>query len=135
MLPNFKFHHIGFVTNSIEKTAALYSIGGYSISEIISDAIQNVNICFLTKQGAPRIELVEPLDEFSSVNKILKKSGVSPYHICYEVDDIFVAYDALCELGYIPLFRPVEAIAIENKLICYFFKKEIGYIELLNCSN
>lgn len=132
MLPNFKFHHIGYVTNNIEETAVLYVSAGYIISEIITDLIQNVKICFLTKEGNPRIELIEPVDEFSSVNKILKKAGVSPYHVCYEVDDIFVAYDALCELGYIPLFRPVEAIALENKLICYFFKKEIGYIELLN---
>jgi methylmalonyl-CoA/ethylmalonyl-CoA epimerase len=132
MLPNFKFHHMGYVTNNIEKTAALYVSAGYIISEIITDLIQNVKICFLTKEGNPRIELIEPVDEFSSVNKILKKTGVSPYHVCYEVDDIFVAYDALCELGYTPLFRPVEAIALESKLICYFFKKEIGYIELLN---
>jgi methylmalonyl-CoA/ethylmalonyl-CoA epimerase len=132
MLPSFKFHHIGYVTNDIESTAALYGIGGYTISEIITDGLQKVNICFLTKNGAPSIELVEPLDELSSVNKILKKSGVAPYHVCYEVDDIFEAYDALCELGYIPLFRPVEAIAFNNKLICYFFKKEVGYLELLN---
>lgn len=132
MLSNFKFHHIGYVTYNLEITSELYIAAGYSMSEIITDTIQNVKVCFLNKGGNPRIELIEPVDEFSSVNKILKKSGVSPYHICYEVEDILVAYDALCELGYIPLFRPVEAIALENKLICYMFKKEIGYIELVN---
>ncbi|MHA8051670.1 VOC family protein [Aquirufa sp. ROCK-SH2] len=132
MLPNFKFNHIGYVTYSIESTALFYNNAGYSLSKIITDTTQNVKICFLKKIGEPTIELVEPVDELSSVNKILKKSGVVPYHICYEVDDIFVAYDALCQLGFTPLFRPVEAIAFNGKLICYFYKKEIGYLELLN---
>ncbi len=132
MLSDFKFHHIGYVTNDIRSTSELYLTAGYLASEIIFDSIQNVKLCFLTKAGNPKIELIEPIDESSSVNKILKKSGVTPYHICYEVEDIYVAYDILCTLGYIPLFRPVEAIALNNKLICYMYKKEIGYIELLN---
>jgi len=132
MLKNFKFHHIGYVTNKIENTSEIYLLAGYEASEIIIDTIQNVKVCFLTKEGNPRIELIEPIDEFSSVNKILKKSGVSPYHICYEVDDINLAYDDLCKMGYTPLFRPVEAVALEDKLICYMYKKEIGFIELLN---
>ena len=63
----------------------------------------------------------------------MKKNGVAPYHICYETDDINVAFDELTERqGYVPLFRPVEAIAMDNKLICYLYKKEIGFIELVN---
>lgn len=133
MLSNFRFHHIGYVTDSIEHTAALYLSAGYQATSKIEDEIQGVYICFLTKDGFPRIELIEPVNESSSVNKILKKSGVAPYHVCYEVDDINEAFDKLVdEQGYIPLFRPVEAIALENKLICYLYKKEVGFIELVN---
>jgi methylmalonyl-CoA/ethylmalonyl-CoA epimerase len=79
------------------------------------------------------MELIAPIDENSSVNKIFKKTGVAPYHVCYEVDDINSAFDELVDVqGYIPLFRPVEAIALDNKLICYLYKKEIGFIELVN---
>ena len=132
MLPNFKFHHIGYVTNNIEKTSTIYLLAGYKASEIITDAIQQVNVRFLTKDGNPMIELIEPVDEFSSVNKILKKNGVAPYHVCYEVEDIFITFDKLCKMNFIPLFRPIEAVALGKRLICYLYKKEIGYIELLN---
>ena len=133
MLSNFQFHHIGYVTDSIINTSALYLQAGYRATPVIEDTIQRVKICFLTKDGLPRIELIEPIDEQSSVNKILKKSGVAPYHVCYEVDDVNESVDELVnDLGYIPLFRPVEAIALDNRLICYLYKKEIGFIELVN---
>lgn len=133
MLKDSHFHHIGYVTDSIANTSDFYLQTGYQATEIIEDEIQRVYICFLNKTGFPRIELIQPIDEQSSVNKILKKTGVAPYHVCYEVADIHVAYDELVEtLGFIPLFRPVEAIALENRLICYLYKKEVGFIELVN---
>lgn len=133
MLSTFRFHHIGYVTDSIANTSAPYVQAGYQATPTIDDEIQRVKICFLTKDGMPRVELIEPIDEQSSVNKILKKNGVAPYHVCYEVDDINAVVDELVDVqGYIPLFRPVEAIALDNKLICYLYKKEVGFIELVN---
>ncbi|TSJ43683.1 VOC family protein [Mucilaginibacter corticis] len=133
MLSSFRFHHIGYVTDSIANTSAPYVRAGYQATPVIDDEIQRVKICFLTKDGMPRVELIEPIDEQSSVNKILKKNGVAPYHVCYEVDDINATVDELVDVqGYIPLFRPVEAIALDNKLICYLYKKEVGFIELVN---
>lgn len=135
MFSNFTFHHIGYVTDSIRDTSEFYLQAGYQATAIIEDEVQRVHICFLTKDGFPRIELIEPVDENSSVNKILKKTGVAPYHVCYEVEDIGEAYDELVDnQGFIPLFRPVEAIALENRLICYLYRKEVGFIELVNKS-
>lgn len=114
-------------------TAVYYAAFGYQASPVIEDKIQRVYICFLTKENFPRIELVEPVDEQSSVNKLLKKNGVAPYHVCYEVDNIDEAVDELVDIqGYIPLFRPVEAIALDNRMICYLYRKETGFIELVN---
>ena len=133
MLDNFRFHHIGYVTDSIDNTCKMYINTGYESTMVIEDTIQHVNICFLTKEGFPTIELIEPADEKSSVNKLLKKNGVSPYHICYEVEDINAAFEELIAAhGYTPLFRPVEAIALENRLISYLYHKSIGLIELVN---
>lgn len=133
MLERFRFHHIGYVTDNITNTSSVYLQAGYQVSPVIEDSVQRVKICFLIKDNSPKIELVEPIDECSSVNKILKGSGVAPYHVCYEVDDINLALDELVDTqGYIPLFRPVEAIAMDNKLICFLYKKEIGFIELVN---
>lgn len=132
MIQGLKVHHIGFATDNIEATSAFYLNNGYKAGDIIFDEIQRTNICFLTKEGEPALELIQPANEKSSVNKILNKNGVCPYHICYEVDDIDQAFDAMCEEGFTPLFRPVEAVAIEDRLICYFWKKEVGFVELVN---
>ncbi|KAA6319712.1 methylmalonyl-CoA/ethylmalonyl-CoA epimerase [termite gut metagenome] len=132
MLNSFRFHHIGYVTNSIVDTSVIYVSAGYCMNHIIVDAIQQVKVCFLLKDNNPCIELIEPIDENSSVNKLLKKNGVFPYHLCYEVDNIDDAFNALLEMNYIPLFRPIEAVALDNKQICYLYKKEVGFIEIVN---
>ena len=72
MLSNFHFHHIGYAVTSIEKTMYYYIDGGYSCSSVIFDPIQNVNICFLTKEGEPMIELLDLLMRISN-NKILRR--------------------------------------------------------------
>ena len=82
MLKSMKFHHIGVAVKDISATAAVYVTGGYKQSDTIFDPIQNVNICWLTKENMPVVELLEPVDETSPVNKILEKNGVTPYHIC-----------------------------------------------------
>ena len=85
MLSNFKFHHIGVAAKDIDSTATVYEQGGYHRSASIFDPIQNVNICWLTKEGMPTVELLAPVDEKSPVNKTLEKVGVSPYHCCYVI--------------------------------------------------
>lgn len=125
------FHHIGYATGNIAQSASAFEEMGYNCSPVYDDLIQRTLICFLTKDGCPAIELVQPADEASSVNKIVSKRGVTPYHVCYETPDIDSAFEELTEAGFIPLFRPVEAIAFEGRRICYFFKKETGYLELV----
>lgn len=134
MIDGLTFEHIGIATQNLAETAKMYVGAGFSQSEVVADKIQNTNICFLTKDGHPKIELVEPIDVQSSINKMLKKNrGICPYHICYQTDDINSAYEILTEkMGYIPLFRLVEAIAFQNRLICYLFHPAVGYVELVN---
>ena len=125
------FHHIGYATVDIDQSASAFERMGYRRGPVFVDPIQRTLICFLTKDQEPSIELVQPADETSSVNKIVSKRGVTPYHLCYETPDIDRSFDELMEEGFIPLFRPVEAIAFGDRRICYFFKKETGYLELV----
>ena len=131
MLPDFVFHHIGIATTSINNTAKYYLDAGFSMTEEVVDTIQKVKITFLEKDSMPRIELLEPSEEDSPVSKILSKSGVCPYHICYEVDDIDVCINQLKKKRFIPLFKPVNAIALNNRLICFLYNTDIGLIEIL----
>jgi len=131
MLESFRFHHIGIAVRSIEQTSAIYVSGGYCISSVIADPQQNVNICWLSKEGMPLIELLEPIDETSPVCKTLEKIGVTPYHICYVVDNIEETLYELKKMKYVVVAKPAEAIAINNCRVCFLFNKNVGLIEIV----
>ena len=132
MLSSFRFHHIGYAVNSIETTAGYYIRADWSLSDIQTDEIQNAKIAFLSKIEMPLIELIAPINENSPIVNTLKKNkGAATYHICYEVDDIDSAIIKLREQKYILLFKPVKAIALNNRKICYLYNKNVGLIEVL----
>ena len=131
MLPEFKFHHIGVAVHSIDATAAIYEDGGYTMSDIIFDPIQNVNICWLTREGTPTVELLSPVDESSPVCKTLEKNGVTPYHTCYVVENIDEAAKKLRKDRYVMVSKPAEAVAFKGSRVAFFFNKNVGLIELV----
>ena len=131
MLSNAIFHHVGIAVESIEKTAALFMEAGYKMTSVIFDPKQNVNISFLEKMDSPLLEMVEPVDENSPVRNILNKSGVSAYHLCYEVENLEDSIIQLRQKKFMLLAKPVVATAFDGRRICFLFHKETGLIELL----
>ena len=131
MIPELLFHHIGIATKDIDATASVYVSGGYNRSATIFDPIQNVNICWLTKDGSPTIELLAPVDEKSPVNKTIEKNGVTPYHCCYVVDNINITVDELRKQKYVMVSKPAEAVAFKGSRVCFLFNKNVGLIELV----
>lgn len=131
MLDSFRFHHIGVAVKSIEKTSAVYIKGGYVKSSVTFDPIQNVNICWLSKEGMPLIELLEPVDNSSPICKTLEKNGVTPYHTCYVVSDIESAVQKLRKMKYVIVSKAEKAVAIQNSRVCFLFHKDAGLIELV----
>ena len=123
--------HIGYAVKDIDKSAVLYVAAGWTLSPIYEEHVQHTKIAFLTKPGMTTIELVSPLEGDSPVDNILRTQGVSPYHVCYVVEDIMQAVEDLYEEGFKPLFMPVESVAMENRRICYLYHLDVGYIELV----
>lgn len=82
----------------------------------------------------PTIELLEPVDDKSPVVRILSGSGggTTPYHCCYSVKDIDSAIIDLKGKKFIPLSKPVPAIAIDNHRVCFLYNKYVGLIELVD---
>lgn len=130
MIADLVFHHLGIAVFSIDKTATIYEKCGYVKSEVIFDPEQNVNVCTLTKEGMPILELLEPVDDKSPVCKILEKSGVSTYHHCYQVSDIKDAIDSFRALKFIPTTR-IKYSNVFDSNVCFLFNREVGLIELL----
>lgn len=133
MLEDFKFHHIGIATASIDKTAEFYLNAGYTMTAPVVDTIQDIRIAFLRKEGMPTVELLEPVDEKSPVNTILKKNGgaAAPYHCCYVVEDIKKAISELKSQRFIQLSKPIPAVAIDSHYVCFLYNKVVGLIELV----
>lgn len=125
------FHHIGIACRDIAKTQAFYLQMGYTASPIVEDPLQHVRISFLEKDGAPRLELLEPLDEINPVARTLATVGVSPYHMCYEVQDIEAAIADLRRQRFLLVNGPVPACAMGNKRIAFLYQKNNGLIELV----
>jgi len=131
MFEGMRFHHIGIAVFSLEETASMYEKGGYMRSGFVFDPEQNVDICWLTKDNAPLLELLAPVNTLSPVNSILEKNGVSPYHCCYEVDDIEQAIIELRKQRFIVVKKPVKAVALNNSLVAFVFHKNVGLVELV----
>lgn len=129
-----KLHHIGYVVENIDAAAQGFETLGYRmVAAPVNDDIQRCKICFIEREGEPLIELVEPFENNKSLQKMLTQRGNAPYHMCYEVKDVEVLFDELSEKdGWMPLFRPVEAAAFDNRLIMYFYNAQLGYIEFVN---
>lgn len=125
------FHHIGIACRDIDKTKAFYLQQGYTATPTVDDPLQHVRISFLNKEGAPRLELLEPLDEQSPVARTLATAGVTPYHMCYEVRDLESAIAELRTQRFLLVNGPVPACALENRRIAFMFQKNTGLIELV----
>lgn len=125
------FHHIGIACRDIDKTKAFYLQQGYTATPTVDDPLQHVRISFLNKEGAPRLELLEPLDEQNPVARTLATAGVTPYHMCYEVRDLESAIAELRTQRFLLVNGPVPACALENRRIAFMFQKNTGLIELV----
>ncbi len=133
MLPFFTFNHIGVACYDIDKTADIYLNAGYQRTDTIIDPLQNVKVCVLTKESMPTVELLAPVDDMSPICKTLQKSGVSPYHICYNVPNMEQAIKELRAKKFMPVSKP-KMSNVFNSMVCFLFHKEIGLIEILEKS-
>ena len=126
------FHHIGIACRNIDKSKAFYIDQGYTAAITVHDPLQRVHVCFLEKQGAPRLELLEPVGDDSPVARTLATAGVTPYHLCYEVQDLDVAIAHLrTSRRFLLVNGPVPACAMEDRRVAFMFQKDTGLIELV----
>ena len=127
---SFVFHHIGSLTPDLQSAEHAFHMLGFTFTNRFFDPIQEVNLSFGKNNLGILLELVQPKKN-SKVEKLLKRSGSGPYHICFEVDSILKQENKLKQDGFICVKKPEEAIAFENRLVSFYFSPIIGLIELL----
>ena len=88
-------HHIAIAVHDLDSALTLYRDGlGLEATERREVPEEGVEIAFLPA-GEGEIELIQPLDENSSVARFLEKNGEGLHHICLAVEDIEAAMTQL----------------------------------------
>lgn len=127
-----KFHHIGYAVKDFTHAIDFWERMGYSVKTQVYDNEQNVEVCLLKHpEQQPQIELLCPHDDKSPINSILKKNGPSPYHICYEIENIEESISALKVQHFMVVIKPKISNAFNNKRVCFLYNREIGLIEII----
>ncbi|HEX3858863.1 MAG TPA: methylmalonyl-CoA epimerase [Pseudolabrys sp.] len=95
-----RLNHVAIAVRDIAKAVAVYRDAlGAQVSAAVPQPAHGVTTVFITLPNT-KIELLEPLGADSPIAKFLDRNpdgGV--HHICYEVEDILVARDALKAKG------------------------------------
>lgn len=133
-----KIDHIGIATKDLANSIKEYENLGFSKdSDLIFDEYRNINIQFM-KNESYRIELIEVAekDVKSPIDNIMAKTEHSlMYHICYIVDNLLNKIEILKKKKYVLLTKEHDAIAFENRKVCFLYNKNIGIIELVEEKN
>lgn len=124
-------HHIGYLVKKPQKALDAFISLGYALkNDYIYDEYRKAQIGFVEKDGYI-IELVSPVESDSVVADLMKKMGNTAYHICYEVEDIQKMVEKLEKQHYILCDALHEAIAFQNRKVCFLVHPYMGMVELL----
>lgn len=112
-----------------------YCMQGYAAGPLVTDPLQEVELLFLTKTGAPSVELVKPLHEKSPVATYLKQQTECFYHVCFEVSDLQVALKQVYGTRRYLCVNPRKpAVLFGGRHVSFYYAKGIGLVEFLEPS-
>ena len=121
-------NHVGVATPSIDESVNLYRdiLGATKIGEKFALEEQGVWVCFVDLPNA-RIELIEPIDETSTITNFLKQNpSGGQHHVCFEVDDIIAARDNMVAKGARVLGTGEPRIGAHGTPIIFLHPKDMG---------
>lgn len=120
-----RLNHVGVAVPSIEAAKAtyreLYGIPDSAITETRELPAQGVRFAFVNVPNS-QIELLEPLGDNSPILRFLERNPKGgQHHVCFEVEDIYVARDAMIAKGATVLNEP--RIGAHGTLIIFIHPK------------
>jgi len=96
---NPSIHHIAIAVHDLQAALDFYRDAlGLEVTERREVTEEGVEIAFLPA-GEGEIELLQPLNEASSVAQFLERRGEGLHHICLAVDDVEAAMERLRAAG------------------------------------
>ena len=120
-----KLNHIAIaVPNLVEASSTYNDVLGAKVSEPIAMPEHGVTTVFVELPNA-KIELLEALGVDSPIAKFIEKNPKGGmHHICYEVEDIFNARDAMIEKGATVLGSGEPKNGAHNKPVIFMHPKD-----------
>ena len=122
-----RLNHVAIAVRDIGKAAAVYrDTLGASVSTAVPQPDHGVTTVFVTLPNT-KIELLEPLGEGSPIAKFLERNqDGGMHHLCYEVDDIRAARDALKRAGARVLGDGEPKIGAHGKPVLFLHPKDFA---------
>jgi len=125
--------HIGIAVTDIEEAAKVYKLMGLEIVNIEEVPSQKVRVAMLPL-GESKIELLEPTDPESPIQKFLDKKGSGIHHLAVSVDDVAAELAKLKEQG-IRLINEEPVPGAGGALIAFVHPKETQGVLLELCQH
>lgn len=127
-----RIHHIGYLVKDLDKSIRAFLALGYrQKGGPVLDEGRDVEIVFLEKDGS-LVELVEPKSAESVAAGLMKTRKNSPYHMCFETDDMAGELERLRASGFMRIDELAPAPAIGGgAYVTFLVSPSIGIIELL----
>jgi methylmalonyl-CoA/ethylmalonyl-CoA epimerase len=117
-----KIEHLGIAVHDLEASNTLFEkilgVPHYKIEEVASEGV----ITSFFKSGPNKIELLQAIDDQSSIAKFLAKRGEGVHHIAFAVDDIRAEIERLTQEGFTVLNEAPKKGA-DNKLVAFLHPK------------
>lgn len=108
---NMKIDHIAIAVNNVEESAKIYKKAlGLDNVEFETVETEGVKVAILHLENG-RIELMQPTNENSPIQKFLEKKGQGLHHMALETDDIDgeVSRMETCGIQFLGKIRPGSA--------------------------
>lgn len=127
-----KIDHIGYAVRRIDRALSAFEKLGFVFEPVIDDVHRNVKLAFGEKDGY-RIELVTPLDKKagSPVDQYLGNSVGTPYHICYQSEELDKDVEELEKKGFKVVIEPRAAIAFGGRRVVFMTNIGFGLMEMV----
>jgi methylmalonyl-CoA/ethylmalonyl-CoA epimerase len=127
-----KLHHIGILTNDIDKTTDFYQqvLGFHLINNRVKDEIQQCWLQLLHDDKGYCLELIKPIDSKSPVYSLLMQRA-GPVHICYSTDHFEDDFIFMRNRKCVPAGKIVPAKLFNDKRIIFLLTPSDELIELL----
>jgi len=123
-----KIDHIAIAVKDLDQAAKFYqNTLGLDLSGVEVVAEQKTKVGFF-KIGESNIELVQPAESGSPLDKFLETRGPGIHHICLEVDDIEAEIKSLLDKGVVMIDQKSRLGAHHSKVAFIHPKSSNGVL-------